>query len=184
MNTEYKSLLPADFSPDSWVWIYQSNRLFSFTEALQIEDLLSDFVETWQSHGNPVKGFATVFFGQFIVLMADESASGVSGCSTDSSVRLIKTIEQQFGVQLFDRLLLAFLVRNRVQLLPLQQLNYSVENGFISPDTLYFNNLVATKQELEDNWMIPVSGSWLKTRVVFPENTHSSENRSASQTKR
>ena len=81
--------------------------------------------------------------------MADESASGVSGCSTDSSVRLIKTIEQDFGVQLFDRLLLAFLTKKGIQLLPLNQLAYSVEHGFIQPDTPYFNNLVQTKQELD-----------------------------------
>jgi len=38
----------------------------------------------------PVKGAAYLFFGQFIILMADERVSGISGCSTDSSVRLIK----------------------------------------------------------------------------------------------
>ncbi len=40
--------------------------------------------------------------------MADETASGVSGCSTDSSVHLIKQIEQQTEIRLFDRLNLAF----------------------------------------------------------------------------
>jgi hypothetical protein len=49
-----------------------------------------------------------LFFGQFIILMADEKATGVSGCSTDSSVRLIKDIEQRFGVNMFDRTTLAF----------------------------------------------------------------------------
>jgi hypothetical protein len=36
--------------------------------------------------------------------MADETATGVSGCSTDSSVRLIKEIEKIFGVNMFDRM--------------------------------------------------------------------------------
>ncbi len=165
MNWNYQELLPLDFAPGSRVWIYQSNRLFSLGEALQIEDLLKNFTENWQSHGTPVKGYGNLFFGQFIVLMADENATGVSGCSTDSSVRLIKQIEQLFGVTLFDRQLLAFIVKDKVQLLPLAQLQYSADNGFINTDTLYFNNLAATKEELEKNWMIPVSGSWLAGRI-------------------
>ncbi|HMH32211.1 MAG TPA: hypothetical protein VK543_04230, partial [Puia sp.] len=86
MDLHYKELLPADFHADSRVWVYQSNRLFTLPEALQIEDLLNAFVDGWLSHGTPVKGFGTLFFGQFILFMADESATGVSGCSTDGSV--------------------------------------------------------------------------------------------------
>jgi hypothetical protein len=165
MDLNYQELLPEDFAGDSRVWIYQSNRLFTMSEALQIEDLLNDFVTNWHSHGTPVKGFATLFFGQFIILMADESASGVSGCSTDSSVRLIKEIEKLFTVNLFDRLLLAFFVKDKIQLLPLSQLNYAVENNFINPETFYFNNIVLNKNELLNNWIIPVKESWLSKKV-------------------
>lgn len=167
MNWNYQAALPADFASNSRVWIYQSSRLFSMGEALQIEDLLNTFVEQWKSHGTPVKGFATLFFGQFIVLMADENATGVSGCSTDSSVRLIKQIEDLYKVQLFERQLLAFQVKDKVQLLPLAQLQHAVDNNFITADTLYFNNLVQTKEELETNWMIPVKDSWLTWRIAI-----------------
>ncbi len=165
MNLEYKHLLPSDFSSDSRVWIYQSSRLFSFGEALQIEDLLNHFTANWKSHGTPVKGFGTMFFGQFILLMADERATGVSGCSTDSSVRLIKEIEQLYKVSMFDRQNLAFVRKEKIELLPLSQLQYAFENGFITADTLYINNLVQTKEELENNWLIPVKESWLAKRI-------------------
>src|SRR5437016_14561696 len=109
MTSNYQELLPDGFAPDSRVWVYQSSRLFIMSEALHIEDLLNNFVTNWQSHGAPVKGYGNLFFGQFIVLMADERATGVSGCSTDSSVRLIKQIEELFKVNLFDRQTLAFM---------------------------------------------------------------------------
>src|SRR5687767_1307348 len=141
MNLEYKSLLDKNFSPDSRVWIYQSSRLFTLNEALTIEELLNDFTASWLSHGEAVKGAGYLFFGQFIILMADEKVTGVSGCSTDSSVRLIKDIEQRFGVNMFDRMTLAFAVKEKIQLLPLAQLQYAADNGFIDGDTLYFNNL-------------------------------------------
>jgi len=165
--TDYKELIPADFAPDSRVWVYQSSRLFMMSEALHIEDLLNNFTANWNSHGSPVKGYGNLFFGQFIVLMADERATGVSGCSTDSSVRLIKQIEQLFNVNMFDRQMLTFQVKDKVQMLPLSQLQYAINNNFISPDTLYFNNLVQTKEELENNWLVPVKDSWLAKRVTL-----------------
>jgi hypothetical protein len=165
MKLDYINLLDGNFHPDSKVWIYQANRSFSLQEALDIEVMLNEFALQWKSHGTPVKGAGYLFFGQFIILMADESATGVSGCSTDSSVRLIKDIEQKFDVNMFDRMTLAFVVKDKLQLLPLAQLQYAVDNGFIKGDTLYFNNLVQTKEELENNWIIPLKESWLKNRL-------------------
>ena len=167
MNFEYKHLLDKGFHPDSRVWIYQSSRLFTISEALQIEEMINQFAQNWLSHGTPVKGAAYLFFGQFVILIADESATGVSGCSTDSSVRLIKEIEKVFGVNMFDRLALAFLDKDKVQILPMPQLTYAVERGFITADTLFFNNVVLTKEELENNWIIPVKDSWLAKKISF-----------------
>jgi hypothetical protein len=167
MNFEYKYLLDQDFDPGSRVWIYQSSRLFTVSEALQIEEMINQFAKNWLSHGTPVKGAAHLFFGQFVILIADESATGVSGCSTDSSVRLIKEIEKIFGANMFDRLALAFLDKDKVQILPMPQLKYAVEQGFITADTLFFNNVVLTKEELENNWIIPVKDSWLAKKISF-----------------
>ncbi len=169
MKLDYKNLLDTNFNPGSRVWVYQASRVFSLHESLDIEELLNEFAAQWKSHGIPVKGAAYLFFGQFLVLLADETATGVSGCSTDSSVRLIKDIEQKFSVNMFDRTTLAFVVKEKVQLLPLSQLQYAVGNGFINTDTLYFNNLVQTKEELENKWIIPVKESWLFKRFSFSE---------------
>jgi len=169
MNSSYKEIIPEDFHASSRVWVYQSNRLFTISEALQIEEILESFVESWQSHGTPVKGYANLLYGQFVIIMADETATGVSGCSTDSSVRVMKQLEEQFNVNMFDRQLLAFMIKDKIQMLPLTQLKYAVENGFINADTLYFNNLVATKQELLEKWIISVKESWLANRIKFPE---------------
>lgn len=166
MNLAYQHHIPADFDARSRVWIYQSSRIFSFQEALQLEPLLEAFAAEWTSHGAKVKAYANLLFGQFIILMADETAAGVSGCSTDSSVRFIKQVEALFKVEMFNRQTLAFVLKDKIQLLPLAQLDYAIQNGFINGDTLYFNNLAATKQELLHNWLIPAGQSWLAAR--FP----------------
>jgi hypothetical protein len=166
MFENWKSLIPEDFSPESRVWVYQSSRLFMISEALQIESLLEDFVSNWNSHGAPVKGYANLLFGQFVVIIADESQTGVSGCSTDSSVRVIKEIEQLYRVNMFDRQMLAFVRNEKVELIPIAQFSYAMENGLITPETPYFNNLVTTKEGLLNNWIVPVKSSWLAKR--FP----------------
>jgi len=166
MNLDFNHLLPENFSPDSRVWIYQGSRILSLSEALDLEVYLQQFANEWLSHGAEVKAYANLFFGQFIVLMADETQTGVSGCSTDSSVRFVKQMGEKFNVDFFDRTMLAFFVKDKVQLLPMSQLDYAFRNQFITGDTLYFNNVIASRKELESKWIIPVKESWLSKKLV------------------
>ncbi len=165
MNTSIEHLLPADFSDQSRIWVYQANRIFSLSEALQLENELEEFAKGWRSHGAPVKAKAFLFFGQFIVFMVDETHVQVGGCSTDSSVHFIKELENKYRVSLLDRTQLAFIVKEKVQLLPLAQFPYAVEQKFIDEETLYFNNIVSTKKELIEQWVVPIKNSWLKQKV-------------------
>ena len=165
MNLEFAQYIPEDFHPTSRVWVYQSNRLFTIGEAFEIEDVLKDFLAQWNTHGVPVKGYANLLFGQFLIFMADETTTGVSGCSTDASVRFIKQLGEQFKVDFFNRTNLAFVIKDKIQLLPLSQLHYALDNYFIDADTLYFNNLVQTKEQLEQQWIIPVGKSWIASRL-------------------
>lgn len=165
MNLAYRHLLPENFVPQSRVWVYQSSRVLMLSEALEVETVLSEFVESWQSHGAEVSGYGNLLFGQFLVLMADETRAGVSGCSTDASVRFVKELGERFRVDFFNRTNLAFVVKDKVQVLPMNQLSYAVANGFVTSDTLYFNNLVQTKRELEESWIVPVKSSWLAGRL-------------------
>ena len=166
MNFDIREHLPEDFADDSRVWIYQSSRLFFISEALEMETMLNDFVKQWNSHGTPVKGFANIFFGRFIVFMADENATGVSGCSTDSSVRLIKEIEKKYNVNMFDRQMLCFYIKEKIEQLPVSQLDYAIENKFITGETLYFDNTILTKKTLENNWVTAVKNTWLKLKLA------------------
>ena len=64
------------------------------------------------------------------------------------------------------RNIVAFVIKDKVQVLPLSQLPYALENNYISGETLYFNNVVQTKEELLQQWLIPVKDSWLRTRIT------------------
>lgn len=164
MNTSLQ--IPSDFSSDSRVWIFQSNRKFGEQEELEINEQLYNFYVQWQTHGKDIKGWAKLFYHQFVVVVADETFSGVSGCSTDSMMRVIKSFERQYQVDLFDRLTITFLLEDRVEPLPMNQVKYALEKGYIETDTPLFNNLVATKAEFEEGWLTPLNKSWLWERII------------------
>jgi hypothetical protein len=166
---DIKHILPANFNPASRVWIYQSNRPFSEKEQMEIGEQLDQFTAHWQAHGAPVKGWAKLLFEQVILIIADETDTHVSGCSTDGSVRVVKSIERQYSVNLFDRLLLGFVLKEKLQLLPMQQVPYALEKGYIDENTIYLNNTVLTLKELEDNWMQPLKGSWLAKKFAIAQ---------------
>ncbi len=154
--------LPSDFSNNSKVWIYQADRIFTVSEAFELEKIFEDFVSAWKSHGSPVKGFAGLFFGRFIILMADETQTTVGGCSTDSSVAMIREIQKRYNTNLLNRQDLAFYIKGKPEVIPMQQLPYAVEHGFVQPSTLYFNNSITSKKDLLSKWITPAGETWLR----------------------
>jgi len=167
---ELINLIPRDFPDDSRVWVYQSSRAFIEKEEQEVNEQLFQFYAQWQSHGAPVKGWAKLLFRQFIVVLADESQDKLGGCSIDGAVRVIKSLERQYDVNFFDRMMLTFLIKNKAEMLPFNQVQYAIDRNFINQDTLVFNNVVLTKKELMENWLVPINQSWLATKVTFREN--------------
>ncbi len=138
-------------------------------EEREINEQLHHFYTQWQSHGTPVRGWAKLLFRQFIVIIADENDMIVSGCSTDSSVRVVKSIERQYDVNFFDRMMITFLVKDKAEMLPFSQVQYAIDKGYINKDTLLFNNIATNKKELMATWLVPLSKSWLASRVALPQ---------------
>lgn len=167
-QTALASIIPQDFSDSSKVWIYQCSRAFIEKEQKEVNEQLYQFYVQWQSHGAPVKGWAQLVFGQFIVVMADEATNVLGGCSIDGMVRVIKSLERQYDVNFFDRMMLTFLVKNKPEMLPMNQIQYALDKGFINENTLLFNNAVTTKFDLMNSWLIPLQKSWLAVKVTFP----------------
>jgi hypothetical protein len=145
----------------SRVWIYQSNREFTATEAESINQQAASFIEDWKAHGTKLKAAHSLLFNRFLCLFADETAAGASGCSIDASVRFIKTLENQFQVDFMDRNEVALLMSDqKVITKKLAELKDAISSGEINSGTLVFNNLVQTKGEMNSSWLLPIESSW------------------------
>lgn len=155
------------FSPQSKVWIYQSNRRFTDQETAEIQDILNDFVTQWTAHGHQLKAKAEVFHQYFIVLTVDQDVANATGCSIDSSVRVIKEIESKFGLDLFDRFNMAYKVDDDVHVATKEDFETLISIKKIGLETIVFNNLVQTLEDFEQKWEVPLQDSWHKN--IFAE---------------
>jgi galactokinase/mevalonate kinase-like predicted kinase len=162
----FTHLIPEHFAPHSKVWLYQANRPLLMSEALQLEEITENFIEQWMSHGAKVEGYANLLFGRFLFFMSNEATEPVSGCSTDSMVRVVKELEQLLQLSFTDRTQLAFVKKDKIEAIPMQQLNYALEHKIIDAHTIYFNNMVSTKNDLLENWQQPVAHSWIAKRYA------------------
>ncbi len=152
-------------SPESRVWIYQSSRPFTDAQLARLRPMVSQFAAQWVSHNQQLRAFGDVFHQRFIVLMVDESQAPASGCSIDTSVHFIKTVEQQFGTELFDRMRFAYQQDSKVQIANRNEFRRLYASGSIDDETLVFDNLVNNKQDFQHRWLVPLKDSWHKKMI-------------------
>jgi hypothetical protein len=148
------------FSENSRVWVYQSDKKLADAEVQQIEGYLNRFTTQWTAHNNQLKAKAEVRYNRFLILTVDESQAGASGCSIDKSVNYMKQIEQQFNIHLFDRFNLAYRSGDEILSVPRQQFEQLITDKIINTDTIVFNNMVQTLSELQNKWEVPFKDSW------------------------
>lgn len=146
---------------DSRLWVYQSNRPFLKSEIEFISKSLTEFCNGWEAHGEPLATSFKIEFDQFVVLAVNENVHGASGCSIDGSVRVLKSIQSQLGVDLLNRSV-AFLINDRVVLHSLAEAKALLANGTIPGGTITFNNSVSSKKDFLQNWKLSTKNSaWL-----------------------
>jgi hypothetical protein len=145
------------------VWIYQSSKIMTDEQANSILKQAENFVDTWTAHQAGLKAGVCIFYNTFIVFGVDESYNDASGCSVDKKVHFVKSIEQQTGLNLFDRMNIATLTKNSdIKFFHFSNLNDELANHNLDMNSIVFNNLVSTVQEFNSNWQLPLKDSWMK----------------------
>lgn len=150
----------SNLSDSSKIWIYQSSREFSDVEVNEISNKLEEFVTNWKRHGDDLKASYQIKYNQFIILAVDESYNGVSGCSVDASTHIFKQFENQYQVDLFNKLNTAFKDGDTINVVSISDFQKFVSQQKINSETIVFNNMITTKKELETSWEVSANESW------------------------
>lgn len=162
MFTPFENL-PAD----SRVWIYTGSKTFTEKETETITALLHQFCEQWVAHGHPLQASFCILENQFVVMAVNEDFHNPSGCSIDSSVGVLRKIQETTGIDLLDRKRVPFIINQKIELIPLAHLKIQFQQGILHADTPTFNTLAVTKGQLQ-NWKIPAESSWLAKYLPKP----------------
>lgn len=145
---------------ESRIWIYQSNRKFSDEEVAEIEKDLMQFIENWSAHGTSLEASFTIRYNRFIILSVNQEFHPATGCSIDSSVGFIQNLEQKYSVDLLDKMNVAFKQGEFITYKTLLEFKKLAKDKSVSENTIVFNNLVNTIEELNEGWEIPACESW------------------------
>jgi hypothetical protein len=146
----------------SRIWIYQSDR--ALTEAEQQHILLKgkEFTSGWAAHGHELMAELTVLLDHFIILVLDEQVEAASGCSIDKSMKFILDLQRELGLSLTNRLISAFWIDEKVQLLAYAEVKKYLETGAVSGDHWVFDNTIQSLSSLKISWLKPLKETWLK----------------------
>ena len=147
--------------PRARVWVYQASRPLSEAELMPLLPRLAGFAEEWTSHGRQLAASAQFLHRQFLVIGLDEAVAGASGCSIDASVRFVRELEQQLGIELLEKSRMAFLDEGQLRFFTRRELREAIAAGQVTADTPYFNNTLSTKGELDLHWPAPAGQTWL-----------------------
>lgn len=142
------------------IWIYQADRELTAADKAKVLEKLTLFTAGWKAHGRPLAAKAEVRYDRFIILMVDDAVAPPTGCSIDKSVYLLKEIENETGLNLFDRLQVAYRNGEGIEVVSRQMFEQRIAAGEVREDTIVFNNLITTYPELETHWEVPMSQSW------------------------
>ena len=144
----------------SRIWVYQAHRALTTNEIEKIDEKLKHFISNWKRHGDDLKASFQIKYNQFIILAVDEAYTATSGCSIDASVHLLRALEKEFDIDLFNKMNVSFKDGENVNTVSLKEFKDYAKQNKITNHTVVFNNMVATKADLESSWQIEANQSW------------------------
>lgn len=145
---------------DSKIWIYQSSRKFYPDEIKEITQKIEEFLTSWNDDGAEIITSYQLKYNRFIIIAVDQTLEQLSVSSIDESVMFILSLQTSYEVELLDKLNVSFKQGEYVQYKELKEFQKLVKKKAVSAKTIVFNNLINTKEELENNWEIPITESW------------------------
>lgn len=147
---------------DAKVWVYPSSRKFYPNEIIEVEAKLKEFVKNWKLDDINFKASYRFLYNRFLILVADDTSSSITNADIDASVSFILTLQQEYNIELLDKMNVCFKQGEYIQYKELKDFKKLLKNKAITRKTIIFDNLITTKQDLENFWEIAIEESWYR----------------------
>ena len=157
MKIEESSIVETN---DYRVIIYPASRPFSPKEAKDIAERLYEFLSTWAAHGKPLEASFKIEKNQFIIICVDEEKEVASGCSIDALGKVMRELDAEFQLGLFDRMKASYVENGEVKTLKLADFKSKIRSGELSKDIEVFDFSKNTYLDFLSHFLQPFSRSW------------------------
>lgn len=155
--------VPFDQLPDdARLWVFAAAHPLDDDRQQALLRHADAFLRRWAAHGAPVVGGRELRHGRFLLVGADERATGVSGCSIDTLFRTLGELETQMGVPMRDGSLVFYRdAQGEIQAEPRPAFRQRAAAAGVNTDTVVFDNTVTTVGQLRaGGWEKPLRESW------------------------
>ena len=148
-----------EFSDYSRIWIYGFDQSLTSDDIKIVRSQLDDFINSWHSHKDPVRGTYEILYDRFVIIAAESS---VSGCSVDSSIGVFKKLKQEYQLDALNQDLVYYRdMTTGISALSRYEFQRMVDDDRISLDTIVYNLTVTILSVFRaGQWELPFHKSW------------------------
>lgn len=143
------------------IWVFQADNVLSPDQQKQIESDATNFLSGWQAHGQQLKTSFLIKHNLFLIIGVDETQAGASGCSIDKLTQFVMNVGHNIGVDFFNRNKIVLTKQGQTPLLQ----DIAACEAYFAEGTAeqfsFFNNVISTKYQLENEWLLPINKSWI-----------------------
>jgi hypothetical protein len=155
MFVEYSTI-----SDTAKVWVYPSSRKFYPNEIEEVTQKIQSFIQNWKAGDEDFTASFQFLYDRFIVLIADDEKSALQNVDIDASVAFILKLQEEYNVQLLDKMNVCFKQGKYVQYKELKDFKKLLKNKAVTGKTINFDNLVVNNYDFKNFWEIPIEDSW------------------------
>ena len=149
-----------NLSPQAKVWVYPCSRKFYPQELDELQQQLQDFCNTWiTSEEKEITTSYKLVYNRFVIFSIEEDVETTNEV-INKQVAFVIELQQKYKVELLDKMNVCFKQGEHVQYKELKEFKKLLKNKSVSAKTVVFDNLVQTKDELENFWEVPITESW------------------------
>lgn len=143
------------------LWVFPSSRKFYPQEIPGLKESVEEFLNNWTNNGQSLNSAYKLTYDRFIIITVDDSEISLSLKAHDELAAFIQELEKRFEVILLDKINVCYKQGDFVQYKDIVEFKKMMKSKGVSTKTIVFNNMITTKEELENDWEINIMDSWL-----------------------
>jgi|TARA_B110000438_G_scaffold27292_2_gene26153 hypothetical protein len=149
-----------EMSEKSRAWVYILSKNIDMNVARDLENILKNICDEWQSHGQIIKSSYLISYNRFILLFAEDNNS-VSGCSIDQSNNKLRKILNQLKIDLQPNSKIGIFNKSKIEFFKKNELINLINNNKIDLFQKMINTTIKNKLSFEKEWVQQIKYSWI-----------------------